>query len=373
MEAGTRSGRLVGVLAVVVVAGVAGLSLASSITGGSENADDEGLPSTTGTAESTQASAATTGPALGSLAALPLPAQGRFEGRITYVDADCRLAATDLATLRTRILASDLPQCTTILSPRGGFGLVSRGAGVGAEVYAVGPDDTSEIGTGPPLGPAGYGPPAVSDRGEVAVCSTDPLTNEATVTRQDPRTGREDRLPGCRPAFAGADLLVASRGARAAVRDGAGEIVVPRSALPRPSRGDLVLASSTDGALLGVLSRTENLDKVDLSIFDVDGTPRGAWQDVHSGARPADAARRVDRTDSGHGRERRLAPRGARRRRRGRRGREHRRRTIGDVDFSPDGEHAAVLVDGAILLVDAGTLGPVAALRVDARSVRWLP
>ena len=46
---------------------------------------------------------------------------------------------------------------------------------------------------------------------------------------------------------------------------------------------------------------------------------------------------------------------------------------IGDVDFSPDGEHAAVLVDGAILLVDAGTLGPVAALRVDARSVRWLP
>ena len=46
---------------------------------------------------------------------------------------------------------------------------------------------------------------------------------------------------------------------------------------------------------------------------------------------------------------------------------------IGDVDFSPDGAHAAVLVDGAILLVDAGTLGPIAALRVDARSVRWLP
>ncbi len=373
MEAGTRSGRLVGVLAVVVVAGVAGLSLASSITGGSENADDEGLPSTTGTAESTQASAATTGPALGSLAALPLPAQGRFEGRITYVDADCRLAAIDLATLRTRILASDLPQCTTILSPRGGFGLVSRGAGVGAEVYAVGPDDTSEIGTGPPLGPAGYGPPAVSDRGEVAVCSTDPLTNEATVTRQDPRTGREDRLPGCRPAFAGADLLVASRGARAAVRDGAGEIVVPRSALPRPSRGDLVLASSTDGALLGVLSRTENLDKVDLSIFDVDGTPRGAWQDVHSGAdlrtlRVASTGQTAAMDVNGVWRLVELGDGGAVDAVESIAGAR-----IGDVDFSPDGEHAAVLVDGAILLVDAGTLGPVAALRVDARSVRWLP
>ena len=77
MEAGTRSGRLVGVVAVVVVAGVAGLSLASSITGGSENGDDEGLPPTTGTAESTQASETTTGPELGSLAALPLPAQGQ--------------------------------------------------------------------------------------------------------------------------------------------------------------------------------------------------------------------------------------------------------------------------------------------------------
>src|SRR5215218_4434350 len=108
MEAGTRSGRLVGVLAVVVVAGVAGLSLASTITGGGKNGDDEGLSPTTGTAESAQASATTTGPELGSLAALPLPAQGRFEGRITYVDADCRLAAIDLKTLRTSILATDL-------------------------------------------------------------------------------------------------------------------------------------------------------------------------------------------------------------------------------------------------------------------------
>src|SRR5262245_33362644 len=117
MEAGTRSGRLVGVLAVVVVAGVAGLSLASSITGGGENGDERTLP-TTGPAASTHASETTTGPELGSLAALPLPQARAFEGRIAYVDGDCRLAATDLSTLRTRIIASDLPQCSTILSPR---------------------------------------------------------------------------------------------------------------------------------------------------------------------------------------------------------------------------------------------------------------
>ena len=372
MEAGTRSGRLVGVLAVVVVAGVAGLSLASSVIGGGENGDQE-LPPTTGPDATTQASATTTGPELGSLAALPLPASGSFEGRITYVDGDCRLAATDLSTLRTSIVATDLPQCSTILSPSGGFGLVSRGAGVGAEVYAIGPDGTSVVGTGPPLGPAGYGPPAVSDRGEVAVCSTDPLTNEATVTRQDPRTGQEDRVLGCRPAFAGAELMVASRGERAAVRDGAGDVVVPRSALPRPSRGDLVLASSSDGALLGVLSRTEDLDKVDLSLFTADGTPRGTWQDVHSGAdlrtlrvaatgtaaaMDVNGVWRLVELQDGGSVDALESIGGAR---------------IGDVDFSPDGAHAAVLVDGAILLVDAGTLGPIAALRVDARSVRWLP
>jgi hypothetical protein len=213
----------------------------------------------------------------------------------------------------------------------------------------------------------------VSDRGEVAVCSTDPLTNEATVTRQDPRSGEEDRVPGCRPAFAGAELLVASRGERAAVRNGAGDIVVPRSALPRPSRGDLVLASSSDGAVLGVLSRTENLDKIDLSVFDVDGTPRGAWQDVHSGAdlrtlRVASTGQTAAMDVNGVWRLVELGDGGAVDAVESIAGAR-----IIDVDFSPDGAHAAVLVDGAILLVDAGTLGPVAALRVDARSVRWLP
>ena len=148
---------------------------------------------------------------------------------------------------------------------------------------------------------------------------------------------------------------------------------MPRSALPRPSRGDLVLASSSDGALLGVLSRTENLDKVDLSLFAADGTPRGTWQDVHSGAdlrtlrvavtgtaaaMDVNGAWRLAELQDGASVDALESIGGAR---------------IGDVDFSPDGAYAAVLVDGAILLVDAGTLGPIAALRVDARSVRWLP
>jgi hypothetical protein len=46
---------------------------------------------------------------------------------------------------------------------------------------------------------------------------------------------------------------------------------------------------------------------------------------------------------------------------------------ISDVDFSPDGHTAAVLVEDGILFVDAGTLGPLAAIRADARSLRWLP
>jgi hypothetical protein len=46
---------------------------------------------------------------------------------------------------------------------------------------------------------------------------------------------------------------------------------------------------------------------------------------------------------------------------------------IRDVDFAPDGKTAAVLVDDGILLVDAATLGPLAAIPADASSVRWLP
>jgi hypothetical protein len=157
------------------------------------------------------------------------------------------------------------------------------------------------------------------------------------------------------------------------VRNGDGKTIVRRTALPRPSRGDLVLAASFDGALLGVLSRTENLDKVDLSLFTADGTARGAWQDVHSGAdlrtlRVASTGAAAAADVNGVWRLMELADGGAADAVESIAGAR-----IADVDFSPDGTHAAVLVDGAILLVDAGTLGPVAALRVDARSVRWLP
>ena len=229
-----------------------------------------------------------------------------------------------------------------------------------------------DVGTGPALGPPGYGDPAVSDDGTVAVCSTSTATGDARVLAVPLGGGEPTEVDGCRPTFSGTALRVAGRGPPAAVRDGLGAIVVPRSALPRASRGDLIVATSADAGLIGVLSRTESFDRVDLSLFDVSGAPRGSWLEIHSGAdlrslrvATGGAAAALDvnglwRLASLRG-ERAVTVEtvaGAR---------------LRDVDFSPDGHTAAVLVDDAILLVDAATLGPRASIPVDATSVRWLP
>ena len=337
-----RAHRLATPLVAAVVVLVAGAAVGASLTGGADGTSQPGRSATT------EAATTRANPGLGSALRLPPPAPRAFRGTLLWNTIDCSTGTLDLA---TGAAATGLPvrACSMWSATDGGALAFTDDARPGATALRVLVRATGRSHDGPARG----GTTAVAGDGTVATCGA------SKVLEQGP-DGAARTLPGCGPAYAASRLLRIAASERRVVDDR------DRTVVPAASGSIRLLAAAGDDV---AVQRT--------------GTASGGTIEVwRTGRREAQLA--MGRT--GHLTDLRVARGGGtvlvrlggpqdwalyRTRREGV------ITAIGNDGlregaFSPDGRYVAVVVAGAIVIVDADRLAPVAAFPADAKEIAWL-